>query len=240
MGDARAALLGKLIDHAPLFPPASLPIEEAIAEDRRFRAGPFGWLANRFVCSASTLAAAARVGAPLSVVLDEPLSEGPADAQVEAVETSDKLLLTPGLGAAEVYVETNDPTSLAGSGYRAKVRCGGATVPSVAELAEFVTSCRKLGLPFKATAGLHHPVRTDSRHGFLNLAAAAVFGDEEEALSEEDPASLSLTPEAFTWRGRSAGAEEIARIRRGLFVGFGSCSAQEPADELVALGFLAS
>jgi hypothetical protein len=193
---------------------------------------------NRFVVPASKLAEVGDVGAPLSVVLDEQVAEWPAGARVEGVETSNTVLLSPGLGPVEVYVETSAPSSLAGSRYRAKVRCGGASVPSVAELAEFVSRCRELALPFKATAGLHHPVRRDGQHGFLNLAAAAVFADEEEALGEEDPAEFSLLPEAFKWRGRSADGEEIGRVRRELFVGFGSCSAQEPADELVALGFL--
>ena len=237
--DARLALLGRLIDHAPLFPPASLPPEEAVAEDRRFRAGPFGWLANRFVCPASKLGEVGGVGAPLSVVLDREVPEWPAYARVEAVEASNTVLLDAVPPVGEVYVETSDPDSLAGTAYRAKVRCGGAQVPSVEELGAFVRRCRELGLPFKATAGLHHAVRAGEQHGFLNLAAAAAFGDEEAALAEEDPAEFDLTAERFRWRGRSAGAEELGRVRRELFVGFGSCSAQEPADELVTLGFLA-
>ncbi|MDQ2982022.1 MAG: hypothetical protein M3R26_06855 [Actinomycetota bacterium] len=95
MGDARLALLERLIDHAPLFPPASLPPEQAVAEDRRFRNGPFGWLVNRFVVPASKLTDVGDVGAPLSVVLDEPLASWPAEARVEAVETSNTVLLSP-------------------------------------------------------------------------------------------------------------------------------------------------
>ena len=76
-------------------------------------------------------------------------------------------------------------------------------------------------------------------HGFLNLLAAAVFdGDEEEALAEEDESAFDVTAEAFTWRERSAGPEEIAGVRQKLFVGFGSCSAQEPIDGLETLGLL--
>jgi hypothetical protein len=236
--DARAALLRRLIDHAPLFPPASLPPAEAIAEDRRLRAGPFGWLAGRFVCPASLVEVAAQIDAPVSLALDRPLAELPDGAKVEAVETRDTLSLSPALGVEEVYVETTDPGSLAGTGYRAKVRCGGASVPTIDELAEFVTTCRKLALAFKATAGLHHAVRTNGQHGFLNLAAAAIFGSEREALAEDDPAAFTLTAESFRWRDRAANAAEVARVRRELFVAFGSCSAQEPADELVTLGFL--
>ena len=93
-------------------------------------------------------------------------------------------------------------------------------------------------MPFKATAGLHQPLRHDDEHGFLNLLAAAVFGDEEDALEEEDPDAFAVSGDAFRWRDREASADEIARVRRELFVSFGSCSAQEPIDGLVALGLL--
>ena len=76
MADARRALLGSLIDHAALFPPASMNMEEAVAEDREARAGAYGWMLARFVCPASRLAEL-REGfggwaatPPLSVVLD--------------------------------------------------------------------------------------------------------------------------------------------------------------------------
>ena len=105
-------------------------------------------------------------------------------------------------------------------------------------LAEFVQACRRLEIPFKATAGLHQPLRHDDEHGFLNVLAAAVFGDEEEALEEEDPGAFAVDGDAFRWRDRSADAEEIALVRRDLFVSFGSCSAREPIDGLAALGLL--
>ena len=118
------------------------------------------------------------------------------------------------------------------------MRCGGAAIPPVPALAEFVQACRRLEIPFKATAGLHQPLRHDDEHGFLNVLAAAVFGDEEEALEEEDPGAFAVDGDAFRWRDRSAGAEEIALVRRDLFVSFGSCSAREPIDGLAALGLL--
>ena len=161
------------------------------------------------------------------------------DPRVEAAETTDAAWLRGFRG--ETYVEVPPDSELAAirsEGRRAKIRCGGRAVPSVEELGSFVRRCRELSLPFKATAGLHHAVRTNGEHGLLNLLAAAVFGDEEEALSERDPAAFALGAAGFSWRGRSAAAAEVARVRRDLFVGFGSCSAQEPADDLRALGFL--
>jgi hypothetical protein len=137
--DARAALLGQLIDHAPLLPPAEMTPPDALAEDQRAR---------------------------------------------------------------------------------------------------FIRSCRARGLVFKATAGLHHAVRRDGGHGLLNLLAAVVFGDEEEALGEKKPAAFALTSDAFVWRGRSAGPDELGAARRALLHSVGSCSFFEPVEELGALGML--
>jgi hypothetical protein len=244
--DARRALFSRLIDHAPTFPPAQLPLAEGLAEHRRVRDGQAGWLVNRFVCPASKLDQLGDEPLRLSVVVDNAELPG-ADDRIEAVEAAglDPELLVD--AAPEVYCELplrDDITfrvlQVGELGLRAKVRCGGALLPSIPRLAEFIEACRRLEVPFKATAGLHHPVRVGDEHGFLNLLAAAVFGDEEEALAEEDPSAFAMSKEAFTWRGNSASADQIARVRSELFVGFGSCSAQEPIDALAKLGFLPS
>jgi hypothetical protein len=198
---------------------------------------------NRFVCPASKLAELPGDRLRLSVVLDT--GELPADdARIEAVEAAgiDPEVLFD--AAPEIYCELplRDDVSfrilqLGELGLRAKVRCGGSVLPSVPALAEFVQACRRLEVPFKATAGLHQPLRHDSEHGFLNLLAAVVFGDEEEALADEDPGSFDISAESFRWRDRSADTVEIGRAR-DLFVSFGSCSAQEPIDGLQALGML--
>jgi hypothetical protein len=242
--DARHVLFARLIDHAPTFPPAQLPLAEGLAEHRRVRNSDTGWIVNRFVCPASKLPELGDEPLRLSVVLDEgrlPLE----DERIEAVEAAG---LDPEVmidAASEVYCElplrydvSFRILQLGELGIRAKVRCGGATTPRVPDLAGFVAACRRLGVPFKATAGLHRPLRDGDEHGFLNLLAAAVFGDEEDALAEEDPAAFEVTAEAFSWRDREAGTDEIARVRRELFVGFGSCSAQEPIDGLQELGML--
>jgi hypothetical protein len=238
LGDARRAALGGLVDHAALFPPASMAMDAALEEDARVRAAPEAWLVRRFVVPASRLEELGDADLPLALVLDAPYGGG--DRRVEAVEArpgADPDVVA-GL-APEVYVELpSDLERLASLGQRAKVRCGGAAVPSVAELADVVRRCRELGLVFKATAGLHHAVRTGGEHGFLNLLAAAVFGDEEAALAEEDAGTFSLDATAFRWRDDSATGAEVARVREGLFAGFGSCSVAEPVDELRALSIL--
>ena len=236
---ARRALLERLIDHAALFPPASMSMEDALAEDRRVRAGEAAWLVNRFVCPAGRLGELGEEPLRLSAIVDGTVAL--ADPRVEAVE----LASWPAgeIGGLELYVEIpldgDIPASidrLAELGVRGKVRCGGATVPSIGALGEFVRLCRVRGVPFKATAGLHHPIRADGSHGFFNLFAAALFGDEEAALAEEDAEAFRLTDAAFSWRGRSASATDVARVRREGLVALGSCSVQEPVDDLKALG----
>ena len=207
------------------------------------RTGDAGWIVNRFVCPASKLAELGDERLRLSVVIDTRELPLP-DPRIEAFEAGgvDPEVLFD--AAPEVYCELplRDDFSfrilqLGELELRAKVRCGGSVLPSVPSLAEFVQACRRLEVPFKATAGLHHPLRRGHEHGFLNLLAAAVFEDEEDALAEEDPDAFGVSAESFQWRDRSAGAYEIAQARE-LFVSFGSCSAQEPIDGLAALGML--
>jgi hypothetical protein len=234
--------LERIVDHAALFPPASLSVSDALAEDVRVRASDGAWLVGRFVARSSQLNELGDVPLRLTVVLDD---DGAAldDPRVEAVEVPPTVAARVDVPVDEVYVERPVDgldwlDEVAAIGRRAKVRCGGVSPPTVPELASFVRRCRELGVPFKATAGLHHPVAAPGRHGFLNLLAAATFGDEERALSDEISASFGLGDGRFAWRGHEADAAEIARVRRDVFVSFGSCSVAEPVEDLEALGLL--
>jgi hypothetical protein len=200
MSDARRALLTRLFDHAPMFPPASMELPDAIAEDERARESPDAWLLGRFVVPAGTEVA----GRDLAVV------EGGTEHQGDTV-----------------YVEGTS-----------KIRCGGTSIPTVEELAGFVRRCREDGVRFKATAGLHHAYPAPrGEHGFLNLLAASVFGDEEDALRAA-PGSFALDADSFRWNGRSAGPDQLARVRGHLLHSIGSCSFFEPVGELHELGIL--
>lgn len=136
----------------------------------------------------------------------------------------------------------------------AKVRCGGVTadaVPSVEIVTAFLRACVDAAVPLKATAGLHHPVRHANAeagwvmHGFLNvlggavLYAAGAVGAEGLAavVAEADPAAFRLEQDRFAWRDCAASAADVARAR-GLVHAYGSCSFDEPVDDLVALGLL--
>ena len=251
---ARHALLAGLIDHAALFPPASLPMDAAIEVDRAARATPHAWMLNRFLVPASRLVELPAGFEPaLGVVVD--VDElGPLSPQVDVVEARiERAHVTEGAGA-RVFLEVRpeDDAALdevARRGAGAKVRCGGATpemYPSPAELAHFVCGCRDRGLAFKATAGLHHPLRDGMVHGFLNLLGAAVLahaagaeeGDLVAVLLEEDAGAFAVGEEAFIVRGREFGAAEVAATRERLFTGYGSCSFSEPVEDLRRLRIL--
>jgi hypothetical protein len=234
--EARDALLGRLFDHAALFPPASMSMDDALAEDKRALESADSWLLGRFVCPASRLGELGSDYRSLTVVVD---GELPQDQRIESVEAREPVAFE-----GDVYVEVPLDESvearldeLQARGLRAKVRCGGEGTPDRAELARFIRCCRARGLVFKATAGLHHAYPTNGEHGFLNLLAAAVFGEEEDALAAERGA-FALDDRAFHWGARVAGTSVLAQTRGTLFRSIGSCSFFEPVGELRELGLL--
>lgn len=167
----------------------------------------------------------------------------------------------------EAYLEVpvdRDPASLVGviadQGGRAKIRTGGVTAdafPPAADVARFIAACVGANVPFKATAGLHHPLRglypltyaPDSARGtmfgFLNVFLAAAFlshgldsVDATRLLEESDPSSFRVTEDAVEWRGRRLTGGEISGARSRAIVSFGSCSFTEPLGDLAGLGLL--
>jgi hypothetical protein len=136
----------------------------------------------------------------------------------------------------------------------AKLRTGGLAAgdfPSPEAVAAFLAGCRDRSLPMKATAGLHHPVRHLDpatgfvHHGFLNLlvgAALAVRGEDAAAIvavvADDEPGAFEFDRTGIRWRGITAGISDLQAARRGLFVAYGSCSFDEPVEDLTALGVL--
>jgi hypothetical protein len=231
--------LERLIDHAPMFPPASLDVEAAVMEDARARGSEHAWMLARFVCPASRLEELGAVrgwdhAPPISVVLDGGEWRG-SPAPVEAVE-----MVGPpreDVGGVEAFCEVSPREEgwrdameqVAAAGAKAKLRCGGATVPTVEEVAAFFAAARDLELAFKATAGLHHPVRTEREHGFLNFLTAAELARDGGGEAELRAVLATTDPEALGTGSAAA---------RELFVSIGSCSFSEPVDDLRALGLL--
>jgi hypothetical protein len=102
-----------------------------------------------------------------------------------------------------------------------------------------------MGIPFKATAGLHHPFRARDeaigvlQHGFVNLLAATVLDvdDLEAVVADEDPSGFSISGDGLHWRDVLAGPQAIEE-GRARFTAFGSCSTTEPIADLLSYGIL--
>jgi hypothetical protein len=303
------ALLAGLIDYAGLFPPASLPLDEAVTLYGRYQTEPESWMLSRFIIPAARLGqlspGAARM--PLSVLgrsgeieadfldgLEADLTAVTAalnqhdqlTADVYEVKLPALLFSQPDTAViarfiAEVVARIMavqpmtpffemplPPThpgwqagilaliaglALAGQGQGNrpgfKLRCGGVEAtafPSVGQVALAVDGCWRAAVPLKATAGLHHPLRhfNDSvqtkMHGFLNLFGGGILtavndlSAEQLAaiLADEDSANFQFDDDSFRWRDFAANLAQIKQARQTLFISYGSCSFDEPREDL--------
>jgi hypothetical protein len=143
---------------------------------------------------------------------------------------------------------------------RAKIRMGGVTpeaIPDCTTVAQFLIACADGQVPFKATAGLHHAIRDNypltydadspsaTMHGFVNAflaAALAWIGREEKAviatLEEESPKEFRFNEDNICWHKNALTTNQIVTMRRDFGIDFGSCSFEEPIEEVKALGWL--
>jgi hypothetical protein len=154
--------------------------------------------------------------------------------------------------AIAVIARHNPDEGKATFGY--KLRTGGVTAdafPTSEQIACALVTAAKHELPIKFTAGLHHPIRQfrdevkTKMHGFLNVLGGAVLAVEHHweadqavtMLEDEDPRSFSFTDDFFAWRDWKIDTERL-KYRRKFVKSFGSCSFDEPRDDLRALGFL--
>ena len=188
------------------------------------------------------------------------------EAKADSAEAAERLLARiPGY--LQPYIEipvSSDPAPLAAAvgraGGRLKVRTGGVTgdaFPSATDLARFLRTAVQAGVPFKATAGLHHPLRAEYRltyepgsacgtmFGFLNLFLATAFVSAgmddaavERLLEERDRQTLRFDAGGVEWRGRRIDLETLSRTRESGIVSFGSCSFTEPIADLQSLDLL--
>jgi hypothetical protein len=143
------------------------------------------------------------------------------------------------------------------AGCFAKIRTGGVkpeAIPSPGDVAAFILACAERKLGFKATAGLHHPIRaqykltydenapTGVMHGFLNVLMASAFAWNGESNIEPILAETDITAFKFDdrahWREQSLSADQIRDTRRNFMHSIGSCSFDEPVRELQAVGLL--
>lgn len=146
-------------------------------------------------------------------------------------------------------------TSLATHQVGCKLRSGGVdanSFPSAEQIAFAIVTCRDARVPMKFTAGLHHPVRHfndgvgTKMHGFLNVFVACVLAracafDEKQVravLEEQDPCCFRFRDWGLSFGDQAASIEQVAAVRRDLAISFGSCSFDEPREDLRALGLL--
>jgi len=158
----------------------------------------------------------------------------------------------------------DDPAELIGKiaefEARAKVRTGGVTAdafPSSFNLARFIKICAEEDVSFKATAGLHHPLRSVNKltyapdsasammHGFLNVFLAAAFAQNGmdvdrlvELLEEKSPEAFQFESGGVTWRDEMVVRGQLRNTRSLLAIAFGSCSFEEPIEDLKKMGLL--
>jgi|GEM_PF-1556 len=326
------ALLANVIDYAGLFPPANLPMDEAIRNYARYRQEPESWILGKFICPATMLGSLASyqdtlfsAGPPFAFSIlgkggktnEEFLENLDADLQAvaefqkrhgnrvqidsfevklpildlrgaldgetyilplegrELLESAAGKFENRNLAGVRVYFESDlEPAwstrirSIIGTlaylrilerwpsaeppGF--KLRCGGlqaTAFPTTEQVATVVDTCRRQYVPFKATAGLHHPIRRyvasvkTKMHGFLNLLVATALCRGKQSnieqmkaiLEEEDGKEFVFDDKKCGWRGITADMNAI-RFARTLFRSFGSCSLDEPREDLSAAGLL--
>lgn len=249
-------LLDGLIDYAGLFPPASLAMEEAVEKYDRYRRSEHAWALGRFVVPAEKLAEVPRT---FSVsVLATPDAMPPVDVvEIKAADADVVRRIAANRAGRTVYVEVADESLLdeiAEHGLRAKIRTGGVVpdaIPSADHVASFIRGCRDRNIAFKATAGLHHPIRcvrpltydaeppVATMHGFLNVfLAAALPRFATQILMEENARAFAFDDGGVWWHDLRVTSEELARLRAEFAISFGSCSFEEPIADLKELGWL--
>jgi hypothetical protein len=312
MKESVRAFLHQIIDYAGLFPPAKLPLEDALSTYlHEKKTSPHRWMLGRFVFPAARLPELltvqwSRQGTPLlcltalgqqgsdlsdflprlhsdldailesricwesSALIDMLEVALPNNATIEQLE--DRLQLA----AAQLhqsnlrgFLEVPRTTSwhinvaqivqvlrdLGKEPLGLKLRCGGVTAeafPSDEQVAFFISRCRDARIPWKATAGLHHPRRHwDAalnlwHHGFLNVFGAGILAwthslteaDLAAILADRDGQHFCVTEDTFAWKQWSCTTAQIADARQQFATSFGSCSFEEPCLDLRAMHWL--
>lgn len=148
--------------------------------------------------------------------------------------------------------------AIGGTGALAKIRTGGMSAelfPDASELARFLVAVVKHRVPFKATAGLHHPFRgsyplsyahdapRQVMYGFVNLLVATTEllrggkrATAQAILEESRRNAFAWHDKGIDWGDEQYTEAELAAAHQQLFIGFGSCSFREPVDELSLVG----
>jgi hypothetical protein len=290
----------ELIDYAGLFPPAKLPLEEALANYLAYKQSDDAWMLSRFIIPAQQLEAlSALLGGQaisLSVLGQSGQSADDFLAKLEGNMTKLKIFRQKHPQTETEFFELRLPigfvteelleqakailgadmtvfyelpvTEIASlptlarfqekNGFLGvKLRCGGEVAeafPSVEAIAAFIVACRDNGLALKATAGLHHPIRQFNTtvqaymHGFLNVFGAGLLAEvhalDADALvpmlADENASDFNFNDEYFAWKDLRISTDDIEKYRSKMLISYGSCSFDEPREDLAALNLLES
>jgi len=255
---ALRSLLAGVIDYAGMFPPSLLSLSDAAENYARYAGASYHWILSRFVLNAKDLLSLpASKPFPLSVLADRAFVW--ADPRVKSVETKEVFASQLPTYCEIPFDDISALHAVRDAHLFAKIRTGGLipdAIPASDAIAAFLIAAARLKVPFKATAGLHHPIRavrsltydkdspTAVMHGFINLfvASALAWSGASETvvlrvLNEEDPKAFNFDSE-LRWRDTSLTAMQVANARRDFAHSFGSCSFAEPVNELNELDWL--
>jgi len=249
MTEALRTLLTDLIDYAGLFPPAALDMADAARNYAAYRRGPHAWALGRFIVPAARLQEVDPTWRSSVLGMPPRLVEACEIKVDRAADAAPILAAIPESVIAYFELPVHaDPAPLAAGRARAKVRTGGLTpdtFPAPADLARWISRCATARVPFKATAGLHHPLRTPLMHGFMNvfLSAALLWHGGSEAaaiatLEEQSPDAFHFDDAGVAWHGHALTVRQLREAREHFAIGFGSCSFEEPISELQQMGWM--
>lgn len=283
--NAIAALLTGLFDYAGLYPPAGLSMRSAANNYLEYSRGARAWALGRFIVNLERIDELRSVVGDslgrfrLSVIATENTDWATLVAPTGSLALVDSVEIRCGTSAdverlaaqiprqLAVYFEVANDASgqaalreIAALGARAKIRMGGVVAdafPSIRDVAGMLKTLADLRLPFKATAGLHHPLRSRRpltyqqespegvMHGFMNFicASACLYlggdaKDVEGILEERDPSAWRVSPNAIEWRHHRWKTAQLREIRSRFLFSIGSCSFEEPIRDLESLGWL--
>jgi hypothetical protein len=254
------AMLRGLIDDAALFPPGSAPMEAAVPAHRGYRQSWYEAMIGPLLVPQTRLAelgehlgrGALRIG----VIVDGDLELVAANVAalpppVEVLHFESRHALehlaahAPAWGKpvyAELPFGDDALDAVRATGFTPKFRTGGLAAeffPGPETLAAAIAGCRRRGLQFKLTAGLHQAVRHRDpatgfeHHGFLNVLVAAA-----DASDGAPTADIAATLASTDTADLAERARRVLQRPRALWTGYGSCSIDEPLNDLIELGLL--
>jgi len=287
--NAIAAALEGLIDYAGLYPPAALDMPSAVHNYLAYREQKHAFALGRFIVDAARLdelrvnagssISKMRLSVIVPAVVEPHILSALSDPEfpIESTETKGDQPLTIARICEKLpfnlerYCEIPMQTACSGTvdaiasvGARAKLRMGGVVAEAFPPTEHVIHKLRILAdrrVAFKATAGLHHPIRsphpltysahspTATMHGFINLLCAAAmvhFGvsnqdvldqDVAAVLEDQPPHAFRASPGSLGWRGFEWTTDQVREVRQ-FFTSFGSCSFTEPIHDLEVLGWL--